>query len=294
MNYGITVFTPTYNRAHLLDRLYQSLLKQTNKNFIWLLVDDGSQDDTQAVIQSFINENQLDIIYKFQENQGKYVAHNTGVKLCETELFVCVDSDDELYPDAIQKTLDLWKSRPHEGICGIVSPRDLGGKAYFTDPPYTESLSGLYNKRQLKGDSMLVFATDVLQGYLFPEVKGENFMSEEVVYLQIDQKYKYYTQDEYLYKGEYQNDGLTNSIEKTHWRCPRTTLIMYKSRAVYDGKFINKIKAYASYLSWKEIRELREYEFGDKVSMNVRIVGRLLKSHYDKLFRAQSKKYIGG
>ena len=90
----LTIFTPTYNRDQLLPKLYASLCQQTNKNFVWSIVDDGSTDGTKSLIREYINENKIDIVYFYQKNSGKYVAHNTGVLRCTTELILCVDSDD--------------------------------------------------------------------------------------------------------------------------------------------------------------------------------------------------------
>ena len=83
----LTIFTPTYNRAYILPKLYESLIKQTNKNFIWLIVDDGSDDNTEDIIKKWKEENYIDIEYIKQHNQGKHIAHNTGVDNCKTELF---------------------------------------------------------------------------------------------------------------------------------------------------------------------------------------------------------------
>ena len=101
--YKITVFTPSFNRAHLLSRLYDSLLKQTTNDFEWLIVDDGSTDDTETKVEEFINKGELPIRYYKQQNGGKHRAINTGVQLASGELFFIVDSDDGLVHDCIQK-----------------------------------------------------------------------------------------------------------------------------------------------------------------------------------------------
>ena len=97
----ITVFTPTYNRAYMIDKLYDSLCLQTCKDFEWIVVDDGSVDNTEELIQNFIQENKIHIVYYKQKNQGKHIAINKGVELAKGELFFIVDSDDILPKDSL-------------------------------------------------------------------------------------------------------------------------------------------------------------------------------------------------
>lgn len=280
----LTVLTPTYNRVGLIERLYHSLINQTNKNFVWLIVDDGSKDGTPEILNKFILENKLNIKVIYQENSGKYVAHNTGVKNCETDLIVCVDSDDVLYPFAVEHTISFWEKYKNDAdVAGIVSPKQMGDNSYFSQPPEKSSLMNLYKKHYLVGETMLVFRTEILKKYLFPEVKGEKFMSECVIYNQIDQKYVLAVQNEYLYKAEYQNDGITLNISQIHWKNPKTTLIMFRAQAAYQNEFLIAAKSYASYLAWRKARNLKDFEVYH-VNMFVRIVGRILKPHYDRLF----------
>lgn len=287
----ITVFTPVYNRKDLIRNLYNSLLSQTVNDFVWLIVDDGSTDGTGQVIEEFIKEEKLKIRYHYQENQGKYVAHNTGVKLCDTELFVCVDSDDVLLPFAIEKTIMAWNEcRESNNICGIVSPKKIGNTSFMRNPPKISALSDLYNKGQLVGETMLVFRTKVLKEFYFPEIEGEKFMSESVVYLKIDDRYKFAVLNEYLYEAEYQENGLTNNIVKIQWNNPKSTLLMYKTIAGYQRSFIAAAKAYGSYLAWKKLKGINDFDVDIKVPILVKVAGFVLKRHYWRLFWAVEKK----
>ncbi|OPZ85770.1 MAG: GalNAc(5)-diNAcBac-PP-undecaprenol beta-1,3-glucosyltransferase [Firmicutes bacterium ADurb.Bin419] len=293
----MTVFTPTYNRGNLLGRLYKSLRQQDDKNFIWLIVDDGSTDNTKTVIRNFVSDGILSIEYLRQENKGKYVAHNTGVKKCTTELFVCVDSDDTLLPNAISTTKSMWaKFKDDQNVCGIVSPKFINGESRLMfNPPEKSSLSGLYNSGNLCGETMLVFRTSVIKRFLFPEIEGEHFMSESVVYERIDNQYKLVVFNKYLYVGEYQDSGLTRNIARIHWQNPYTTFIMYKTTAAYQKNYIKAIKACGAYLAWKEYRQIeRDYNINKRIPFLVRIGGKLLRMHYKKLFIAQSKEYWEG
>ncbi len=287
----ITIVTPVYNRSNLLGRLYESLIKQTDLDFDWLIVDDGSTDNVRNVVEHFIKDNILNIKYIFQKNQGKYVAHNTGVRNCETELFVCVDSDDWLLPEAICETKKAWERIKNDvKICGIVSPKKIDGVGgLMKNPPCKSSLMGLYNSGCLTGETMLVYKTDILKKFLFPEIVGEKFMSESVIYNQIDKEYVMYVQNVFLYEAEYQNNGLTRNIMKTHWNNPKSTLINYAVSAAFQESFVKSAKAYGCMLAWKKIHNLPEKEFW-KIKYSVRVLGNLLKWHYIRVFRRQKKK----
>ena len=106
----LTVFTPAYNRAHLLPRLYQSLCDQTNSNFNWLIIDDGSIDETKLVVDGWIKEGRIAIQYIYQENQGMHGAHNTAYKNITTELNTCIDSDDYMPINAVDLILKKWET----------------------------------------------------------------------------------------------------------------------------------------------------------------------------------------
>lgn len=290
----LTVFTPTYNRKGLLSRLYKSLCSQTNKSFIWLIVDDGSDDGSKEIIDDFISEKIIDIQYHYQNNSGKYIAHNKGVTLCTTDLFVCVDSDDELYPFAVERTIDFWeKVKLDNSIAGIVSPKDMNGYSYFTNPPTKDTLMHLYDSKHLFGETMLVYRTAILQDYLFPEIKDEKFMSEIVIYYQIDNKYFLAVQNEYLYRAEYQQEGLTNNIEKIHWRNPYSTLLMYRTIASLHNNTITGIKACSCYFAWKKKHGIKDKAMVKGSISLLRIIGgTILFPHYYMLFVKKGKEYL--
>ena len=289
--HSITVLTPTYNRAAMLRDLYASLVAQTSRDFCWLVVDDGSVDETEALVRSLQAEGLLDITYIRQENRGKYVAHNTGVLHANTELIVCVDSDDLLYPHAIEATLSLWQQVRGDGqIAGIVSPKEMGETSYMKEPPRESSLMELYNRGHLVGETMLVFRREVLAEYLFPEVAGERFMSECVVYHQIDRHYRLAVQNEYLYRAAYQEDGLTRNIRSIQWRNPRSTLIMYRAIAAWQTDLLAACKAYGAYLAWKGERGLPPCRLFP-IRPHVAVAGLLLVPHYRRIFRREEKQY---
>ena len=119
----LTVFTPAYNRAVTLPRLYESLLRQTCFDFEWLIIDDGSSDDTSRLIHSFTGEGKFPVRYVYKENGGKHTAHNLALEEAEGEWFLCVDSDDTLAPDAVEMvTQTPARIIGKDHVTGIVAP----------------------------------------------------------------------------------------------------------------------------------------------------------------------------
>ena len=121
MKATLTIFTPAYNRAYTLHKCYESLKKQTNKDFEWLIIDDGSTDNTRELVQSWIEENLIPIKYHYQKNQGMHGAHNSAYELIDTKLNVCIDSDDYMPDDAVEKILKFWEENQSEEIAGIAA-----------------------------------------------------------------------------------------------------------------------------------------------------------------------------
>lgn len=247
MEWKITVFTPTYNRAYTLPRLYQSLLMQTDKRFIWLIVDDGSTDDTNELVKNWIQENKVTIHYEYQENQGKSMAHNRGVELTKTELFTCVDSDDFLTETAIEELLTFWKNAQEDNV-GILSRcSSSGGEAAVFKPMNIPKdkitstiLKNAYDKLGLVGDTMLVYRTDIISKYAFPKFEGESFVPESYLYDQIDQEGTLMVLDKAFYICEYLEDGYTRNMAKLLKKNPQGYLAYINQRLGFDKTFKNK------------------------------------------------------
>ena len=189
----LTIFTPTYNRKELLKRAYESLKAQTCKDFCWLIVDDGSADDTASSVEEWTKEGIIPIEYLYFENGGKMRAHNRGVENCRTEWFLCLDSDDRLVPDAVEEILRCAGSPDTAvggSIAGIIahkgrSDTELLSGVGFPKDVKRSTLYGLYLKG-FKGETTLVFRTDVLRRYPFPEIEGEKYVPEDYIYDKID------------------------------------------------------------------------------------------------------------
>ena len=252
----LTIFTPTYNRANLLPRLYNSLKHQTNKDFTWMVIDDGSTDNTSEVISHFTD---VHITYVRNNHGGKHRAHNTGVKLCKTELFVCVDSDDYLSDLAVEKILNRWsKVKKYRQIAGIVSPRQQNG--YRPVLPCNNgdvtTLHELYNKGFV-GETTLAFRTEVLQEFPFPEFEGENFITEAVVYDRIDCKYQLSCLSDWLTIGQYQEDGLTAKSMALMIQNPNGWALFFNQRSATLPTLKKRVKAAGQYLTFAKMAHQR-------------------------------------
>lgn len=212
----ITIFTPTYNRASLIDRLYQSLKMQTNQDFEWIVVDDGSTDETESFFQKIaIEKNNFSIKYIKKENGGKHTAINRGVQEAQGEMFIIVDSDDWLCSKAVETIVNDCKTLPKEGFAGLGYNRSYSDgkiigcchKEVFIDATSLER-----EKIGLKGDKAEVFFTDCLKKYPFPVFEGERFLPEAVVWGRMANdglKIRWYNKS--FYFCEYQATGLSMS-----------------------------------------------------------------------------------
>ncbi|MGB9669049.1 MAG: glycosyltransferase family 2 protein [Anaerolineales bacterium] len=193
--FKFTVFTPTYNRAHLLPRLCSSLTNQTYRNFEWLVIDDGSTDLTNQTMINLIEQSDFPIHYQYQNHAHKKTAFNLGVKLAQGELFLAVDSDDELLPNALEELLKYWELIPTEhrnrfiGVTGlrINEQGTLIGSA-FPSSILDSNFLDVFYRYKVKGDKCGFFRTEILKVFPFPE-DIPNHVPEGVVLSPIARKY---------------------------------------------------------------------------------------------------------
>lgn len=225
----LTVFTPTYNRAHTLERLYRSLCAQTCKDFDWLVIDDGSTDGTAALIQSFIDEGRLPIRYIYKENGGLYTGYNVAYEVIETELNVCLDSDDAMPENAIEILLHAWRekgSNQYAGLIGLDCYMDSGKPIGGTFPEGLSEcyLLDLYTKRIHRGDSKQVMRTDLMKAVAPMEgFPGEKNFNPIYMLLQICDDYPLLVVNEPLCLVEYQqDDSMSRHIRGQYRDSPRS------------------------------------------------------------------------
>lgn len=259
----ITVFTPAYNRAHTLPRTYESLKKQSNKNFIWLIIDDGSTDNTKELVDKWISEEkEFTIQYIYKKNGGMHTAHNVAYQNITTELNVCIDSDDCLAENAIDKILTFWNKNKNDKYAGIVGlDSDLNGNLIGKDFDNLKetTLSGYYANGG-KGDKKLVYRTDVINKYPeYPVFEGEKYVGLNYKYLLIDQDYKLLVLNEVLCNVEYQEDGSSNSMWKQYYRNPNGFAFLRKFYMQYNTSLKRNIMDCIHYVSSSKLAKNKHY-----------------------------------
>lgn len=222
----LTVFTPTYNRAHTLPEAYCSLKAQTSKNFLWLIVDDGSTDRTAALVSAWMQaEKAFAIRYLYRPNGGMHAAHNTAYAHIETELNLCLDSDDRLAKDAVEQIEKRWaqvKSKNYAGLIGLDD--DGNGKLIGTGfpPGLTETTLSGYYAGGGKGDKKLVYRTDITRKYPpYPEFPNEKYVALAAKYRLIDRDYKLAVLNRVLCHVTYLEDGSSHTMWKQYAKNPR-------------------------------------------------------------------------
>lgn len=254
MTEKLTVFTPAYNRAHTLPRAFEALKKQSDKRFVWLIVDDGSTDNTREVVEDFQKEDcGFKIEYVYKENGGMHTAHNLAYKLIKTELNTCIDSDDTIGDEAVGKILDFWEKNGSDEFAGIVGfDTDFDGNVIGTRFPENlkKTTLGAYYKNGGSGDKKLVYRTDVVKKYPpYPEYEGEKLVPLGSLYTLIDQDYELLVLDEALCRVEYQPDGSGASIFRQYRQSPRGFMYARIIRMKYAGSFKGKATGAIHYIS---------------------------------------------
>ncbi len=230
-----TVFTPTFNRAHTLARVHDSLARQTLREFEWLIVDDGSTDGTQALVESWIAQGRVPIRHVRQPNRGKHRAFNAGVAAAQGELFLPLDSDDACVDDALERLAGHWAAIPEaerarfSGItclCRTEAGELVGGPlpADVIDGRFPEVLERLGRSGEMWG----FHRTSVLREYPFPEFEGERFIAEGVVWNRISRRYLMRFVNAGLRTYFDSSDSLSHSMVRIRHQCPRGTACYYR------------------------------------------------------------------
>lgn len=242
----ITVFTPSYNRKNTLLRLYESLKRQTVKEFQWVIVDDGSSDGTKELIADFIREKIIEITYEFQKNSGKMRAVNRGVQLAQGEYFFIVDSDDYITDECIEVIIKEAKNLP-ENLGGMIFRKIDITSGKITGKPYPEyridsSPIEIVYKLGITGDKAEVFKTNILKKNPFKEFEGEKFIPEASVWIKIGEEYKMRYIDKGIYFFEYLEDGYTKNFNTLMKKNPNGFEFYYREMLKYNLPLSNKIK----------------------------------------------------
>lgn len=254
-NPTLTVFTPTYNRAHTLPRTYESLCRQNCKDFVWLIIDDGSTDNTENLIKTWQEvDNGFEIMYRYKENGGMHTAHNIAYRLIDTELNICIDSDDKMPDEAVMLIINFWKDKGSDNVAGLIGlDADFEGNLcgnYLPELSEKLTLDELEAVYKIFGDKKLVYRTKIIKSVPeYPEFPGEKLVPLSYKYILVDQKYPLLIFNKILCNVEYQTDGSSNTIFKQYLQSPNGFMEMRKIQMIYSRSFKRRFKACIHYVS---------------------------------------------
>ena len=247
----ITILTPTYNRASLLPRLFDSLLRQTNKDFEWIVVDDGSTDDTREVVANLKEKcgGAFPMGYVYKANGGKHMAINIGAERARGELLFIADSDDLLTDDALETVANSWHDisddKSFAGIAGLdiaMDTREVIGSGLPQEHIDCNAIDIRY-RHHVTGDMKEVFRTEVLREFPFPEFTGERFCPEQLVWFRMARRYRLRYINKPIYIADYQPDGITAGITRARMRNPSASMLTYAELTECPVPFLVKVKA---------------------------------------------------
>lgn len=247
----ITILTPTYNRASLLPRLFDSLLRQTNNDFEWIVVDDGSTDDTREVVANLKEKcgGAFPMGYVYKANGGKHMAINIGAERARGELLFIADSDDLLTDDALETVANSWHDisddKSFAGIAGLditMDTREVIGSGLPQEHIDCNAIDIRY-RHHVTGDMKEVFRTEVLREFPFPEFAGERFCPEQLVWFRMARRYRLRYINKPIYIADYQPDGITAGITRARMRNPSASMLTYAELTECPVPFLVKVKA---------------------------------------------------
>lgn len=255
----ITVFTPTYNRQEELKRLYNSLLNQECKNFEWLVVDDGSTDSTEELINKFKNENKICINYYKVENGGKPKAFNFAVSKANGDCFFCIDSDDYLVENILIKVEELFNNIKEDNTIsgiGLLTAKhgtnDIIGTKFPQDN-MIETYTDIYHKFKVSGDKQLIYKTEILKEFPFPLMEGEKFVPEALIFNRISKKYKMLFINLVSTYKEYMEDGYSANYFNLVKKNPKGNMLYFKELYSIEPSLYN-VAAYDLFGIYSKIK----------------------------------------
>lgn len=265
----LTVFTPTYNRELLLRRGYEALCRQTNKDFIWLIIDDGSTDNTKEQVNQWIKSSPgFEIQYYYKKNGGLHTGYNRAIELINTELCVCIDSDDFMPDDAVEKIIKFWEKNRTDDVAGILgldfymNGKPIGG--FFPEGVLRLKMVEMESKYGHSGDVKVVHRSSLLKKVApMPEFEGEKNFNPIYLFYKIDQDYPLLLLNDNLCFVEYQPNGMTANIYRQYLNSPKSfselrKLMMTRNDVSWAYRFRNAIHYVSSQIMLKNPNWLKD------------------------------------
>ena len=221
----LTVITTTYNRAYCLHQVYESLVRQTSDDFIWMIVDDGSTDDTRSLVDTWEKENKIEILYYYKDNGGMHTARNYAYERVSTEINVIIDSDDWMTDNAVEIIVACWEKNKSMEYYGMISHNvSVDGKMVGTEFPKgvaSETLTNLFGKYGVKGDKKLILRSDLARKYPYPEFPGEKFFPASYKFKYLDLDYRLFVLDAFTCVVDCNENSMTRDKYAQYRSCPR-------------------------------------------------------------------------
>lgn len=250
----LTIYTPTYNRIALLKRVYKSLLNQSSKNFIWMIIDDGSDDNTKEIVEEWLkNEKGFKIEYFYKDNEGVHTARDFAYSHCNTELIVSIDSDDWLVNNAVETIEKFWKEKGKEEYAGIFGKCIFeNGNEIGTKFPNIKALTfqTLTYKYHFKGDKMTIVRTDIIKEIpKSPQYKGEKLVSETYKWIQLPEDKPFLLLNTPTKVVEYQKDGYSANAYESVFKNTNGFRANYRQYMISSKYLWPKLKGYIGYIA---------------------------------------------
>ena len=267
----LSIFTRTYNRASYLPRLFDSLNQQSSLDFEWILVDDGSDDNTAQIVREMESEAAFPMTFISQRNQGKHVAYNTALDHIRGDFFTCVDSDDYLVDSAVEDIKSfISRNTTVQGWAGVLAKK-------FATSLKTGTARGrlfdLYASGMVAGDTMLIYKSEIARRYRFPVFNGEKFCPEYIIYDQIDCfEGDLLIFDKLLYLGDYLEGGLSKTMPRLIASCPAGSLKAITQRISLFDRSMSK-QTIADYIRLNGVLYAYKEKYGklDRTQLGMRV-----------------------
>ena len=248
----LTIYTPAYNRGNLLKNVYNSLICQSCRDFLWMIIDDGSTDDTENIVSDFISEGKIPIKYIKKENGGKHTATNLALSEADTELIMlALDSDDTLKPDAVETILKKYREADGKYSGYVFMKEDTSGKlmiSHMNPELKIKSWREATAEGDFDGEALLVLKTEYAKKFSYPVIPGEKFFTEAYVYLRMTEPFLWCRES--VYVAEYLGDGYTKNIINSFVKNPVSYSMYNDLRLGIYSSFPKRFKYAAYYVAF--------------------------------------------